>query len=171
MPKTVVSYVRHVESMNVWLGKILSVGGILGLLGIMLVEIVGRYIFNRPFPWTIELSMFVMGTYFLFCGGYILLRGGHVRMDALYSRWSPRRRAIADLATFSCLAIYLAVFLWGGIDQIAYSLEFNIHSHSMWGPPTAPIQIIIVVGVVLLFVEGIVFFIRDLSILRGKPIE
>lgn len=170
MPKALVTYVRYIESTNAWLGKILS-GAIFGLIGILLIEAVSRYIFNAPTPWSVELSGFVFGTYFLIGGGYVLLRGSHVKMDALYSRWSPKTKAIADAATFSLLAVYLIVLILGGIPSTAFSLSFGQHSHTMWGPPLAPIKIIVIVGAVILLLQGVAFFIRDLSIIRGKPIQ
>jgi len=169
MPKALVTYVRYIESMSTWLGKIMSFG-IFVLLFILLFEAASRYIFNIPTPWSIELGLFVVGGYFFISGGYVLLRGGHVKMDAFYSRWSPKTRAIADLATFSLVAGYLIIFMLGGIGDVAFSLRFGVTSDSSWSPPLAPIKIIITVGAGLLFLQAVAFFIRDLSIIRGKPI-
>lgn len=169
MRKALEIYVRYIDSINAWIGKILKFS-IFMLIFVLLIEAVRRYIFNAPTPWSLELAQFVLGTYFLIGGGYVLLRGGHVKMDALWSRWSPRTRAMADLATFSLFAVYLIVFILGGIGNAAYSLTFGQHSGTSWGPPLAPIKLITVVGAFLLLLQGVAFFIRDLSILRGKPI-
>jgi len=162
--------VRYIESFNTRLGKILA-GGVFVLIFILVFEGVSRYVFNNPTPWSVELAQFVFGTYVFVGGGYVLLRGGHVRMDALYTRWSPRRKAIVDLVTFSCVAGYFIVFLWGGIPNTAYSLSVGQHYKTMWGPPIGPIKIIILVGATILFLQTIALFIRDLSIIRGEPIE
>lgn len=169
MPKILVAYVRCIDSMNMWVGKILS-GAILVIIGILLIEAVSRYGFNAPTEWSLELSQFVLGAYFFIGGGCVLLLGGHVNMDAFYNRWSPKKRAILDLATFPLLAVYLIVFMFKGIDNVWYSLRYNQHSRTLWEPPLAPIKIIIVVGVVLLLLQGIAFLIRDLATVRGKSI-
>lgn len=170
MPKVLVIYVRHIESMSAWLGKILS-GGIFVLIGILLVEAVSRYVFNAPTTWSIEMAQFTLGTYFLLGGAYVLSRRQHIRMDAFYSRWSMRRRATTDLATFAIFAVYLIVLIQSGIDNAAFSLQFSQHSSSEWGPPLAPIKIILTVGACLLFFQGVALLIRDLAIVRGKPLE
>jgi len=171
MPKALVTYVRYIESMNTWLGKILSFCIFL-LIGILVIEGISRYVFNAPTPWSIELSQFTLGTYFLIGGGYALLRGAHVKMDVLSSRWSPKTKAIVDLATFSLLAVYLIVVILGGINNAAYALRFDQHSGTLWGPPLAPIKIIITVGAGLLLLQAVAFFIRDLSIVfKGKDLK
>lgn len=170
MPKALVIYVQSIQSMNTHLGKILKFGVVV-LVGILLIEAISRYGFNTPTVWSIELSEFIFGFYFFIAGGYVLLREGHVKMDAFYSRWSPKTRAIADLATFPLLAVYLIVFVWGGISSAEEALRFGQHTPSIWGPPLAPIKIIMVVGAVLLLLQGVAFLIRDLSIIfRGRDV-
>jgi len=171
MPKAVVAYVKAIESVMLRIGKGLSIGGILTLVFILLFEAISRYAFNKPLEWSIELATFVMGTYFFIGGGYVLLTEGHVRMDALYSRWSPRKRAIADVATFFPVGVWLIVFLLGGIRNVEFSLSLGQHSQTPWAPPLAPIKIIMVVGVVLILLQAIACFFRDLAIIRKKPIQ
>jgi len=170
MPKVLICYVQYIDSLSTWLGKILKFG-IFVLIGILLFEAVARYIFNAPTPWAVEMSEFTLGTYFLIGGGYALLRGAHVRMDALYNRWSARRKAIVDLATFSLIAVYLIVLVVGGSMIAAQALISGQHASTQWGPPLAPIKTIVVVGAVLLLLQAVAFFIRDLAIIRGKPMQ
>ena len=170
MPKALVTYVRCIESVNVWLGKILPYF-VLVLIGILLIEGISRYIFHTPTDWSIELSLFVIGTAFLLGGAYVLLRDEHVRMDMLYNRWSVRRRAIADLATFPLLFAYFIVIIVGGMNSLSFTLRLDQHFPSAWGPHMAPIKIIIMIAASLILLQGVAFFIRDLSVVRGKPIK
>jgi len=170
MPKALVTYVRCIDSVNVWLGKILPYF-VLVLIGILLIEGISRYIFHTPTDWSIELSLFVIGTAFLLGGAYVLSRREHVRMDTFYNRWSVRRRAIADLATSVFAITYLTVFIFGGILDVGFALRFSQCTWSLWGPPTAPIKIIVTIGATLLLLQVVALCIRDLSIVRGKPIK
>ena len=169
MSKLAVAYVRYMDSMSTRLGKILKFG-ILALIGIMLIEVVARYIFNKPTPWAVELSMFIIGTYWVLAGSYVLLRGAHVRMDALYSRWSPRKRAIFDAATVFLVGVYLITFIRGGLPSVVFSLQHGQHTTTQWGPPLAPIKIVLIAGGTLLFLQAIAIFIKDLAIIRGRDI-
>ena len=170
MPKALVTYVRCIESVNAWLGKILPYF-ILVLIGILSIEGISRYIFHTPTEWSIELSLFVVGTTFLLGGAYVVSRREHIRMDILYNRWSVRRRAIADLATFPLLFAFFIVLIVGGIGSVAFTLRSDQHFSGAWGPPMAPIKIIIMIAASLILLQGIAIFIRDLSIVRGKPIK
>lgn len=169
MPELAVKYVRCINSVNMRVASLLQYG-VFALVGVLLFEGFSRYFFNAPRVWSIELATFIMGTYFLVAGGYTLLREAHVRMDVLYSKWTPKRRAILDLVTFPLVGIYLSVCIFGGIRNIEYSLRVNQHSITMWSPPLAPIKVIITVACVLLFAQVISFVIRDIAILRGRPI-
>jgi TRAP-type mannitol/chloroaromatic compound transport system permease small subunit len=170
MPKAAEVYVRCIGSMNARLAKGLKYG-IFAIIGILLIEAVSRYIFRNPTTWSIELGQFVFGTLFLIGGGYVFLVDGHVRMDAVYSRWSPKTRSIVDLITFSMLGVYMIVFIIGGFSDIEYTLAVGQQSSSAWHPPLAPIKIIMLVGAFLLFLQAIALFIRDIAAVKGKPIS
>lgn len=170
MPKALVDYVRYIGWFNTRVGKIIEYG-IFVIIGIMLIETVSRTIFNSPTEWSIELGKYILATYFVVGAGYILLCEGHVRMDALSRRWSAKRRAIFDLATFFTAIVYLTVLLRGGIDRTLYTLRFNQHAQTAWGSPLLPVRVIIVVGFSLLLLQAIALFIRDISIVKGKPIQ
>jgi len=166
MPKVFLSYARYIESVNNWLGRTVR-WAILVILGVALIEIVSRYVFNSPTAWSLELQAFVWGFYFIIGSAWVLLRDEHVRMDALYHRWSPRRRAIFDVATFPLVAVYVIIYIRGGIDTALFSLRWGEISYSRWAPPLAPIKIIMVVGAVLLLLQAIAILIRDLNVLVG----
>jgi TRAP-type mannitol/chloroaromatic compound transport system permease small subunit len=171
MPKVLVTYVRCIEAMHKRLGKTVQWGVFL-LIGILLIEAISRYIFDQPTVWSVELAEFVFGTYYLIGGGYVLLSGRMVRMDALYSRWSSKRKAIVDLITFGLVAVYLVSWITGGITNVAFAINFNVHSSSLWGPPLAPMRVITLVAAALILLELVALFIRDLSIvLKGKEPE
>ena len=168
MLQAAMTYVKCIESLNTRLGKVVSYG-VFVLIAIMVIDIVSMYIFNRSISWGIELAMFVVAGYIFLGGGYVLLCGGHVRMDILYLRWSPKKRAIVDIATFAILAVFLITFVLGGIYNVEYALRVGQCSPSRWSPILAPIKIIMVVGTALLFLQSIAFLIRDFVFLfRGK---
>jgi len=150
-----------VDYISITIGKLCKYL-IIVLIGSMFLEIILRYVLNRPTQWSIEWTVYVFGTYFFMSGGYVLLRDGHVRMDILYSKWSKKGKIIADIATFPLLAIYLGLFVYGGIGNVQFALKFNQHSRTLWGPPIAPIKAIITIGGLLLLIQGIANLIRNI---------
>lgn len=169
MPKLVVAYVYAVERFTYRLGR-MCWWLALALITVLLIEAGMRYIFNRPQVWSLELSEFIFGTYFLFGGAYALMYERHVRMDAFYSRWPKKRQALVDAITFSIIAIYLIFFFVGGIGNVLFSLRFGMVSQSAWGPPMTPIRIIVAIGAFFMILISITRFIRDIAIVRGKEI-
>ncbi|MFC1938667.1 TRAP transporter small permease subunit [Chloroflexota bacterium] len=169
MPKVLVNYVRQIELMNTRIGKIFKFG-LFVMLGFMTIAVVGRLVLKTPAQWTLEMGMFVLGAYYFIAGGYVLLRDEHVRMDAFYSRWNPRKRAIADAATFFLLAIYIIVLIRGGISDTVFSWTYGQHSSTTWGPMLAPAKGILTTGAIILLLQAVATFIRNLATIRGKEI-
>ena len=169
MPKVLANYVRYIDAMNRKVG--VGIGYVVfAIIGILLVEAIRRYAFNMPTVWSIEVSQFLFGAYFIVGGGYALLSGGMVRMDILYSRWSPRKRAIIDAAMFVFFVIYIITTLIACTEHAITSTMMGQHSGSPWRPPLYPIKITITVGVFLLLLQGISCFIKDIATIRGRPL-
>jgi TRAP-type C4-dicarboxylate transport system permease small subunit len=92
------------------------------------------------------MSQFLLVAYFILGGAWTLQLDSHVRMDPLYARWTPRKRAFADTITSVCLVTYLAVMLWGGVSSTQYALEYAQRAATSWRPPMAPIKIVMTFG-------------------------
>jgi TRAP-type mannitol/chloroaromatic compound transport system permease small subunit len=170
MHSALARYVRGIATVNTKVGSVFKYG-LLVLIGILMIEAIARFGLNKPQIWTLELGEFVLGGYYMMAGGYALLKGAHVRMDILYNRWSAKRRAVSDVATFSFLAVFLVVLILGGVDSSLYAIEMGQYTQTPWGPILAPIKIIATIGIALLFLQCIADFIQDVLILRGRPIS
>lgn len=138
------------------------------MIGILFFETVSRTIFNHPWIWTVEMAQFVMAAYYTLGGAYTLILGGHVQMDLLYGRWSTRNKARADAATFVIAIAYLVILFYGGVLGLKYSLKYKQVSYSSWAPPVSPIKIIMLGGMLLMILQVIAEFFRDLAKARGK---
>ncbi len=169
MHPAIQAYVRYVERVNRVVGRCV-VYLIFLMIGLMIYASVARTVFNVPLIWGIEMSQFLLAAYYLLGGGYSMQLDAHVRMDLLYSRWPERTRAFADSLTAFCLVFYLSVLLIGGLSSTHYALEYGQKNYSSWAPPLAPIKIVMTVGIVLMLLQAIAFFFKDLARARGKPI-
>jgi TRAP-type mannitol/chloroaromatic compound transport system permease small subunit len=138
------------------------------MVGILFFETVSRTVFNHPWIWSVEMAQFVMAAYYTLGGAYTLILDGHVRMDLTYARWSPKNKALADVLTFTIIGFYMAMLLVGGILSLNYSIKYHQKSYSAWGPQVTPIKIIMVFGMVLMTLQVIAEFFKDLAKLRDK---
>lgn len=166
MPSWLKSFVKIVDAVNYRVGR-LSMYLLFLLSGVLLWSIVAKAL-GRPPLWTQEMAQFTMVAYFVLGGAYSLQLGANVRMDLLYGRWSPRKRATVDAVTVLAMIFFLGVILWGGIESTAYAFEIGERSRSVWRPYLAPVKIIICLGVFLMILQSIAFLIRDIAYLRGE---
>lgn len=170
MPKAVTIYVKHVEAASLAVGKFSMWGLFFAMMGILLFEAISRNIFSLPHLWVVETAQFFMAAYYLLGGGYSMILEGHVRMDLLYGKWSARRQATVDAITICFLIFYMVFLIIGGISGIDYALKYGQRNYTPWGPPLAPIKIVMMVGIVLMLLQVIATFFKDLAVARGRAI-
>ena len=169
MYKALEFYVRSVNSISTRISKVVKFF-YLGLLAILIVELITRFVFNKPTHWTIESGLFLLTTMYIFGGAYTLLTDRHVRMDAFYERWTVKRKAITDAATLLLGIVFLVVFILAGVTSFLYALEVGQVSPSAWKVPLAPIKIILTAGATLVLLQVIAIFIKNLLIIKGRNI-
>lgn len=170
MPKAIKLYVRYVDAVSHVVGRIAMYLIVLMIL-ILLYSTASRTFFSLPINWVIELSQFLLAAYYLLGGGYSMQLDGHVRMDLLYSRWPLRRQAFTDSLTAFCLVFYLTVLLIGGISSTTYAIEYGQRNYSAWAPPLWPIKSIMTLGILLMLLQAVAIFFKDLARVRGDSLS
>lgn len=155
------SVINLLDDIGLFVGKLFSFI-IYIVMAIIVFELIARTVFNAPTEWAHEASTMLYGIFFILGGGYTLIKGEHVKMDVVYTRLTPKAKAITDIITFLFFACYIVVLIWFGGKSALHSLMINEHTQTVWGPPIYPSKIILVIGAVLVFVAGCTKFIRDL---------
>lgn len=169
MPRAIRMFVRAVDAMNRFIGRC-AMYLIFVMMAVLLYSSISKTFFN-PSIWTLEFAQFLMVAYFLLGGAYSMQLDGHVRMDLLYSKWSPRTRGIVDAVTVLLLIFYLFWLLYGGISSTQYALQYNETSYSAWSPRMAPIKIVMCIGVAMMLLQALATLCRDIAQARGAPLE
>jgi len=164
MPVFFSKFVRLVEAINYRLGRVMMYF-IFVMIGILLWSSISKTFF-LPSLWTLELAQFAMVAYFLLGGPYAMQMGANVRMDLLYGGWSDLQKAWVDAFTVMFLLIYLGVLLYGGIESLAYSMEYKERSPSAWRPYLWPIKLLMCLGVFLMLMQAIAELIKDIARIR-----
>jgi TRAP-type mannitol/chloroaromatic compound transport system permease small subunit len=111
-----------------------------------------------------------MAAYYMLGGCYSYLIDGHVRMDIFYEKWSIKKKATVDVFTFVILLYYLVILLIGAIQGVEYSWTYKQVSYSSWAPPMTPIKIIMLIGIVLMLLQVVSEFFKDLARAHGEEI-
>jgi len=169
MPKAVVKFVRAVDAINKVVGTF-AMYLVFMMIAILLYEPLARNLFGKSSIWAVEMAQFTMAAYYLLGGGFSMILKGHVRMDLLYGRWSEKKKATYDVFTGLFLIFYLVFLLYGAYSSIEYAVMYGQKNRSAWAPYMAPIKIIMGTGVLLMLLQAIAQFFKDLAKASGREI-
>ncbi|HXH82326.1 MAG TPA: TRAP transporter small permease [Candidatus Tectomicrobia bacterium] len=98
---------RGLEALETSL-NLLSAAILFFLMFYVTAEVAMRYLFNAPLAGHLEATQLLIAPAVFLALSWVQARRGHVGMDLLHERLSPRARAAVDIVT---LAIALATFL------------------------------------------------------------
>ena len=158
-----------IDSINSRSGKVFSFA-LLAATIVIVYGVIMRYVFNAPSPWALEMSIFLCAFTYLVGGAYAELFDAHVRVDVLYIRWSPRTRAIANLA--SSLLFFIPVILlgWTGAVWTADAIETGVRYDAFWRVLVWPVRLFIPLGCFLLTLQGVSTLVHSFHVARtGLP--
>jgi len=83
---------------------------------VVFYDVIMRYAFRTSAVWLQELEWHLFGIVYMLAAGYTMLWDEHVRVDIVYSRWSPRKKAWSDfilyLVFFYPSAIMIMLTAW-----------------------------------------------------------
>ncbi len=139
-------------------------------------EVVARYFFNSPTNWAHESMYLMFGMQYILAGAYAYNHDAHVRVDLFYAKASARNKAALDIITSFAFLIFVLAFIWTGWTFFSSSMnqnEFffasgyaNEVSFSEWGVAYYPVKATLVIGGVLLLLQGISRFIKDVQVYK-----
>ena len=95
---------RRIDALNEWVGRA-TAWVTLGLVLVVFVDVVMRYLFKTSFVFTQELEWHLFAFIFLIGAGYTLLHDGHVRVDIIYQRLGAKGQAWVNLIGVMMLLI------------------------------------------------------------------
>lgn len=160
-------FIEFADKLSAWFGKSFGWLIILMTLGTS-YEVIARYLFNAPTPWSFDVSFICYGALFMMSGAYTLSRNGHVRGDFLYRTWSPRTQARVDLV------LYLIFFFPGVLALVFIGWKYAARSwsygevsvNSPAGVPIFQLKAVLVAAGVLLTIQGVAQILRSVLCIR-----
>ncbi|SNX71126.1 TRAP-type mannitol/chloroaromatic compound transport system permease small subunit [Cereibacter ovatus] len=161
------TFIRFADRLSAAFGHVFAWLIVLMTLGVS-YEVLVRYAFNAPTPWSLDVSFIMYGTMFMMGGAYTLSRNGHVRGDFLYRMWRPRTQAAVDLVLY-------ILFFFPGITALIFAgwkyasrswgyAEVSVNSPA--GIPIYQFKAVLVAAGVLLFIQGLAQVCRCILCLR-----
>ncbi len=161
-------FVRGIDAINEWIGRTVA-WLTLGCVVTCFAVVVLRYAFNLGFPWLQELYVWQHAVVFMAGAGYTMLHRGHVNVDVLYGRLTPRGRAWIDiLGTLVFLFPWLAVLATTSAPFVTSSWSIREASNTANGMPAVYLlKSVLWVFCALLFAQGLALVARRGLYLAG----
>ena len=164
MPKPSPAAVRltgGIDAVVLFVGKAVA-WLILPMMLSLVWEVTARYGFNAPTEWAYDMTFMLYGTFFMVGSAWTLQRGGHIRTDSFYSKWSHRTQARVDLA---CYLVFffpaIGIFAWLGWEYFWKSFQQNERIvTSPWLPIVWPFKFVMPLSAVLLLLQGLSEFVK-----------
>lgn len=156
------AYISKVESISEWSGKIVSFLG-LAMVFTITIDVFLRYVFNQPTKWSYDITYMIGGTLLIMPMAYVLMHKGHVSIDILYRRFSPRTALIINVVLdvlffFPLMLVILYMSTTRAITSIGVREFSNV---GFWRPPLYPFRTMIPIAYFLIVIQGIASFARN----------
>ncbi len=131
-------------------------------------EVFVRYVLDDPTSWAFDMSYLMYGAIFYMAGAYTLSRGGHVRADMLYRKWSDRTQAGVELLLYVVFFFpgILALVIAGGDYGVEAIRIREVSVNSPAGVPIWPLKMMIPVGAAFMALQGLAESLRCVLCLR-----
>jgi TRAP-type mannitol/chloroaromatic compound transport system permease small subunit len=116
----------------------------------------------------LEIQWYLFGALVLLCAGYTMLRNGHVRIDVIAERLSPRYRAWLDIVGALLFVLPLcALVIYYSTPKFIEAWQTHETSSDAGGLVRWPIRLAIPLGFGLLALQALSEIIKHAAFLQG----
>jgi len=134
-------------------------------------EVFMRYVMNRPTTWVWDVAVHLFALIVVFGAGNTLRQGGHVVMDVMITRLPPGFRLVLNLVAYLFFIFAVGIMVWQSAIFAWRSVEVGERTSTLLGMVVYPLKICIFAGIVLLWLEGVALFLRDVRSFAGARPE
>jgi TRAP-type mannitol/chloroaromatic compound transport system permease small subunit len=158
----------RIDRLNAAVGRV-AAWAALYIVAAQFVVVVLRYVFDTGSIWLSETIIYGHATLFMLAAAWTLLAGGHVRVDVFYADFSPRTKALVDLAGALLLLLpFMLLLLWFALPYVGRSWAILERSRETSGLPLVfLLKTLIPLFTLLMALQGVSQAIRAAHALRS----
>lgn len=170
--KVIARICKVIDTVNDWLGRLFSVL-VLGILGVILCEVVLRYVFQRPQIWTQDAIIMLFASYIILVCAYGFQKKAFVAVDVLFARLPPLAQYILHLVTYGMFLVpFVCAMLPKSWNFFLKAYVTGEQTYSVWAAPTWPVKLCLFVGMLLLAIQTVSELLKQVTgiveSVRGK---
>jgi TRAP-type C4-dicarboxylate transport system permease small subunit len=143
--------------------------GLFGMMAITVIDVVGRYVFNKPLMGAYELVGYLMAIAGPWAIGYSQIQKGHIRVDFILKRLPARVQAGISSLAYLIGAFVFSVLCWRMVVLAQYYLGLK-HGNltDTMRIPIAPFVIIVAIGLGMLALVLLFDLVRSAAEVKKK---
>ena len=162
------AFAHGIDRLNDWLGRI-AVWAMFISCMVSAGNATLRYLFNMSSNAWLEIQWYLFAVCVLLGAAVVLKVNEHVRVDVMYSRYSPRVKAWVDLLGIILFMMPATVVLvWMAWPFFVDSWKLMEHSSNEGGLIRWPVKVLIPLGFFFLSLQGISEIIKRIGFLSGS---
>ncbi|NPD21708.1 TRAP transporter small permease subunit [Alterinioella nitratireducens] len=152
--------IRIIDGLNEVVGRVVAWVAIM-FAGLIVYDVVLRYVFHAPTLWAFDLTKQLYGFYFILLGGYALRHQAHVRVDLVTDKLSSGLRRVVELLGYPLFFFPFAwVFAYYSFHFAKLSWEQGETTYGATQLPLYPVKIAMAVAAALLLIQGVSEFLK-----------
>lgn len=128
------------------------------LIGVMVADIVARYVFLSPLPWVRDVSTWLFAVPFMLTVAHYYNRRLHISAEDLIYRFRLKdsQRAAIDLVHNLILLSVAGFLLWPSVEVVLRSMRIReLSSMTTWRPLLWPFRAVIPISLLLLGAQAV----------------
>jgi TRAP-type mannitol/chloroaromatic compound transport system permease small subunit len=158
---------RVIDAINFRIGKVLA-WLILAAVVVSAVNAIVRKVFDTSSNSWLELQWVLFGAVFLIVASWTLLDNEHIRIDIVNNSLPQRVRNIIDVVGHAFFLLPLTIIMIiTAYPFVTKSVLLNEQSMNAGGLPQWPAKMLVLIGFVLLFFQGLSELIKRIAVMMG----
>lgn len=170
--KTVIAIMKVINIINEKIARVVSFGMPLMILA-LIYEVVARYVFNAPTTWSGDATYFLCSLALVLTLAYTWQVNGHVSVDMILVKFPVKVQAFLNV--FFMLTMFFLCWLliiWAMVPTVIESWRILERSTIGYFPPIYPYKTWILIGTIMLVLQGFNVFISELyRLINGKELK
>ncbi len=149
------------DRVSMFIGRVTMVLVVI-LVGVMVFEVLARYVFERPTIWANEMSLWLAGFVFVLAGLYAMQQRSHIRIFLLYDLLPRGLQRLCDCISVALICLFAAALFYGAWGEARDKfLRWETFGTAFDPPIPATLKPMILLIVALVAIQAIANLIRD----------
>lgn len=137
------------------------------MMGLTVVDVVGRYVFNSPILGAFEITSFLVSILVFSFLGYAQSQKSHVTVDILVNTFPERTQSVVKLINYTIALFMMILISWKGFEKAMEAMESGDSPMNL-PIPIHPFVFFLAFGCGIMCIEFIRDILRTSVKSRGK---